>query len=190
MGWDADFDGLSATLELPPGWRLLHASGVDRAQPTWIASWTLLDLFVVMVVAMATLRLFGVVGGGLALATLALVYTEPGAPRWVWLFVLAAEALRRAVPEGRLARALRWLRLGAYAALIADRGALRGGAAARGPVPRARAAVAGGATAPEARPRWKRRPTLAARRVGRARARPRRQRRRDDGDAAEPVDAA
>jgi hypothetical protein len=118
VGWDADFDGLAATLELPPGWRLLHASGVDRAQPTWIASWSLLDLFVVMVVAMATLRLFGALGGGLALATLALVYTEPGAPNWVWLFVLAAEALRRAVPEGRLARALRWLRLGAYAALI------------------------------------------------------------------------
>ena len=72
-----------------------------------------------MVVAMATLRLFGVFGGALALATLGLVYTEPGAPHWVWLFVLTAEALRRAVPEGRLARAVRWLRLGAYAALIA-----------------------------------------------------------------------
>jgi hypothetical protein len=118
VGWDADFDALSARLELPPGWRLLHASGVDRAQPTWIASWSLLDLFVVMVAAMATLRLFGAAGGALALATLALVYTEPSAPNWVWLLVLAAEALRRAVPEGRLGQAVRWLRLGAYAALI------------------------------------------------------------------------
>jgi hypothetical protein len=119
VGWDADFDALSATLELPPGWRLLHASGVDRAQPTWIAGWSLLDLFVVMVAAMATLRLFGIAGGGLALATLVLIYTEPAAPNWVWLAVLAAEALRRAVPEGRLARAVRWLRIGAWAALIA-----------------------------------------------------------------------
>jgi hypothetical protein len=119
VGWDADVDALSATLELPPGWRLLHASGVDRAQPTWIAGWSLLDLFVVMVAAMATLRLFGAAAGGLALATLALIYTEPAAPNWVWLVVLAAEALRRAVPEGRLARAVRWLRLGAWAALIA-----------------------------------------------------------------------
>ncbi len=119
VGWDADVDALSATLELPPGWRLLHASGVDEASPTWIADWSLLDLFVVMVVAMATLRLFGVFGGALALATLALVYTEPGAPRWAWLSVLAVEALRRAVPEGRLARAVRWLRLAAYAGLLA-----------------------------------------------------------------------
>src|SRR5262249_49147270 len=102
VGWDHDFDSVSATLELPPGWRLLHASGVDRATPTWIARWTLLDLFVVMVAAMATLRLFGVRAGALALATLVLTYTEPGAPRLLWLAVLAVEALRRVVPGGRL----------------------------------------------------------------------------------------
>ena len=119
VGWDADVDSLGATLQLPPGWKLFHATGVDRATPTWISSWSLLDLFAVMVVAMATLRLFGAGGGALALATLALVYTEPGAPKWIWLLVLAAEALRRAVPAGRLARALGWLRLAAYAALVA-----------------------------------------------------------------------
>jgi hypothetical protein len=118
VGWDADVDALDATLELPPGWRLLHVSGADRADPTWIASWSLLDVFVVMVVAMATLRLFGAAAGGLALAALALAYTEPGAPRGVWLLVLAAEALRRVVPAGRLARAVVWLRVGAYAALL------------------------------------------------------------------------
>jgi hypothetical protein len=118
VGWDADVDALDATLELPPGWRLLHVSGADRADPTWIARWSLLDVFVVMVVAMATLRLFGPAAGGLALATLALAYTEPGAPRGLWLLVLAAEALRRVVPAGRLARSVVWLRLGAYAALL------------------------------------------------------------------------
>jgi hypothetical protein len=118
VSWDADLDALAATLELPPGWRLLHASGVDRADPTWISRWTLLDLFVVMVVAMATLRLFGARAGGLALATLLLVYTEPGAPQWIWLLALAAEALRSVVPEGRLARAVRGVRLASLASLI------------------------------------------------------------------------
>ncbi len=118
VGWDHDFDALAATLQLPPGWRLLHASGVDRATPTWIASWTLLDLFVVMVVAMAALRLFGLAAGALALVTLALTYTEAGAPQWVWLAVLAAEALRRVVPEGRLASAVRAFRLASLAALV------------------------------------------------------------------------
>ena len=119
VGWDADVDQLSATLELPPGWRLLHVSGVDSASPTWIGRWTLLDLFVVMVVAMAALRLFGVRTGALALVALLLTYTEPSAPRWVWLVVLVGEALHRVVPEGRLARGVRALRLAGTVALIA-----------------------------------------------------------------------
>lgn len=90
VGWDADVDQLSAQLQLPPGWRLLHVSGVDSASPTWIGRWTLLDLFVVMVVAMATLRLFGVRAGALALAALVMLYTEPSSPRWIWLVVLVA----------------------------------------------------------------------------------------------------
>jgi hypothetical protein len=118
VGWDHDFDAVSATLALPPGWRLLHASGVDHAAPTWIARWTLLDLFVVMVVAMATLRLFGRGPGALALATLALTYTEPGAPRMLWLAVLAAEALHRVVPRGRLATAVRAIRAVSLALLV------------------------------------------------------------------------
>ena len=118
VGWDHDFDALEASVQLPPGWRLLHASGVDRASPTWIASWTLLDLFVVMVVTMAVLRLFGPRAGALALAALALSYTEAGAPRWVWVAVLAAEALSRAVPPGRLAGAVRAFRLASLATLI------------------------------------------------------------------------
>jgi len=118
VGWDHDFDAVSAMLALPPGWRLLHVSGADRAMPTWITRWTLLDLFVVMVVAMATLRLFGAGAGALALATLAMTYTEPGAPQLVWVAVLAAEALHRVVPTGRLASAVRVFRLGSLAVLV------------------------------------------------------------------------
>jgi hypothetical protein len=118
VGWDHDFDALEASVQLPPGWRLLHASGVDRASPTWIASWTLLDLFVVMVVTMAVLRLFGPRAGALALAALALSYTEAGAPRWTWVAVLAAEALARAVPPGRLASAVRLFRLASLVTLV------------------------------------------------------------------------
>ena len=118
VGWEADFDGVSGTLELPPGWRLLHAGGVDRAEPTWIARWTLLDVFVVMVVAMGALRLWGAAGGVLAFVTLALTYTEPGAPRLVWVAVLAAEALRRVVSPGRLATAVRLFHAAALAILV------------------------------------------------------------------------
>jgi hypothetical protein len=118
VGWDADVDSLAATLQLPPGWRLLHVSGADRAAPTWIASWDTLAAFLVSLIVMATWRLFGAAAAGLALGALVLSYTEPAAPRSVWLLVLAAEALRRVVPAGRLARAIAWLRIGAWAALL------------------------------------------------------------------------
>ena len=107
VGWDADFQAVEASLQLPPGWRLLHATGVDDVSASWVSAWSLLDLFVVLVVAMAFLRLFGPAWGALALAGLALSYTELGAPRWIWICVLAGEALRRAVVRGRLASLVR-----------------------------------------------------------------------------------
>ncbi|HKA13994.1 MAG TPA: hypothetical protein VKH41_03175, partial [Myxococcota bacterium] len=116
-GWDQDFASVTAQLMLPPGWRLLHAAGVDEATETWVTRWTLLDFFAVLVGALAFARLFGREVGALALAGLALTFTEPGAPRWVWLFVLAAEALRRAIAGGRLAPAIRWFWRAALLAL-------------------------------------------------------------------------
>lgn len=59
VGWNHDFQQLSAELWLPPGWRLFHASGVDRATTTWLNRWTLLDLFVVLVAAIGVYRLWG-----------------------------------------------------------------------------------------------------------------------------------
>ena len=36
VGWDADFQSVSAQLQLPPGWRLLYASGVDSVSHSWL----------------------------------------------------------------------------------------------------------------------------------------------------------
>jgi hypothetical protein len=107
VGWDHDFQEVEGVLHLPPGWRLLHASGVDHAVQTWLNRWTLLDLFLVLVISMAFLRLWGPLWGGLALLTLALTYTEARAPQWVWVAVLVGEALRRVLRRGRLLNAVR-----------------------------------------------------------------------------------
>ena len=106
-GWDHEFQSVSAELNLPPGWRLLATSGVDNVPQTWVGRWSLLDLFAVLVAAIAALRLFGPRWGGLMLLTLVLSWQEPAAPRWSWLNLLAAAALLRALPaslkDGRLA---------------------------------------------------------------------------------------
>ena len=80
VGWMQDFQSVFCELQLPPGWRLLYATGVDQARPTWVATWTLLDLFVVLITALATARLFGWAWGMLALFAVGLCYTEPDAP--------------------------------------------------------------------------------------------------------------
>ncbi len=117
VGWAHDFSDVSATLALPPGWRLFTASGVDSAEPSWISRWTLLDLFLVLVTAIAAARLFDVSLGALALVALVLTWTEPAAPRLAWLAVLAAEALFRLLPAGRLRRLVGLARMLALAGL-------------------------------------------------------------------------
>ena len=41
VGYDHDFHEVSATLHIPPGYRLLHASGADEVPGTWVRHWTL-----------------------------------------------------------------------------------------------------------------------------------------------------
>lgn len=102
-GWDQDFRSVSAELHLSPGWRLLAATGVDSAPDTWISRWTLLDLFLVLIAALAVARMRGWPRAGVALFALGLLWHEPGAPRYVWLHLLLAIALLRVLPPGRIA---------------------------------------------------------------------------------------
>src|SRR5438876_2398591 len=118
VGWDHDFQGVNARLNLPPGWQLYYASGVDDVSSSWVTNWTLLDLFVVLIVAMAVGRLWSWRWGLVALATLALTYPESMAPRWLWLAVLAGDALVRALPGGRPLRWAKVFRLGALVVLV------------------------------------------------------------------------
>ena len=104
VGWEHDVDQLAGTLWLPPGYRLLHASGVDAASSTWVSRWNLLSVFVVLLMTVVRGRLFGAVGAAWALATLVLVWNEPGAPARIWLALAVIEALRRAVGHGRFSR--------------------------------------------------------------------------------------
>ncbi len=117
VGWASDFQSASALLQLPPGWRLFAARGADEVPGTWIRTWDLLDLFLLLITALATARLFGRGAGLLALLTLALVIPEPHGPRWAWLVVLACEALVRLLPEGRLRSWMRAVRLASIAGL-------------------------------------------------------------------------
>ena len=117
-GWAQDFQQVRARLNLPPGWRLLATTGVDKASDTWVGRWTLLDLFVVLIASLAAGRLWNAAAGVLMLGGLSLLWQEPGAPQFVWLNLLAAIALMRIVPEGRLAMGVRAYRNLSFAFLV------------------------------------------------------------------------
>ncbi len=109
-GWAVDLESMSAVLNLPPGWRLFAASGVDRAPATWLGKWNLLDLFLLAVAGLLASRLYGIGFAALVLAYLALGYHENNSPLWSVLAVIALALLLRVLNAGRLASGLRFAR--------------------------------------------------------------------------------
>ena len=109
-GWEQDFHRVSAELNLPPGWMLFSASGVDNVPQTWLQRWTLLDLFMVLVLSLAILRLWNWRWGLVALVALTLIWHQNLAPQFVWVNVLIAIALLRVVPEGKFHLVVTWYR--------------------------------------------------------------------------------
>ncbi len=101
-GWDTRFADVDATLNLPPGHKLLAAPGVDNARGSWMSQWQLLDFFLVLIITIAVWRLLGRGAGIIALFALILSFHEAFAPSWLWLNLLIAIALMRVAPEGRL----------------------------------------------------------------------------------------
>ena len=113
VGWAHDFHQVTGTLHLPPGWRLFYASGVDEVPGTWVRHWSLLELFLALVVALGIGKLYGPRWGFVALATTVLTFPEDDAPKWIWTTVLAAEAIYRVLPGGRVKSFFTWVRGGA-----------------------------------------------------------------------------
>lgn len=118
-GWSTPIDGMAATLNLPPGWRLLHAQGPSRADGAWVAMWTLWDFFFVLLAALAAFRLLGWRTGVLVGAALALTWHTPGSPPAVlWFALLALTALARVMPAGRGQRIFARGRVGVIGLLV------------------------------------------------------------------------
>lgn len=118
IGWDHDVQSLSGRLKLPPGWRLLAAQGADAVPGTWFQQWTLLDFFMVLIIGLGASKLRDKRWGILALITMMLIYHEHGAPRFVWLNILAALGLLKVLPDGWARKLVRLWGISAVVVLI------------------------------------------------------------------------
>ena len=112
VGWNRDAQELATELQLPPGWRLLAASGVDEASGSWLEQWTLMDLFLVLLISLAVGRLTTRPWGLLTLALLLISWQERGALQGEWILLLIPLGLLKVLPEGFVKRGIsivRWL---------------------------------------------------------------------------------
>ena len=114
-GWQLPLEDISANLHLPFGYRLIAAPGADRAPDTWVAQWSLLDLFVLALVALLAGRLLGWRWALLAALYLVLGRHEYGAPLWTLATVLLLALLLRALSEGRLRTVVRGAAIAVFA---------------------------------------------------------------------------
>lgn len=99
-GWKHEFKKVNTTLHLPPGWRLFSASGVDNVPQTWLQKWTLLDLFIVLIISISISRLWSWPWGLFGLVTMSLIWQESGfVPQFIWLNLLAVIAVLKLIAE-------------------------------------------------------------------------------------------
>ena len=101
-GWNHDFNKLRINLNVPPGWKLMHATGADQVSGAWISKWTLWDVFIVMLITLTAKKLLGWKTGVLAGVTLLTTYHIVLAPVFLWLYALVALALVTAFPGGNV----------------------------------------------------------------------------------------
>lgn len=110
-GYAQEFNAAHTTLHLPPGYRLLAATGADQVSGDWLTAFSLLDVFLILMAVVASARLLGPLGALAAAACLALSWQDAVAVQWAWLHLLATTALLTALSpslaQGKLGAFLR-----------------------------------------------------------------------------------
>lgn len=96
LGWDSEYQSADMSLNLPPGWQILGLSGgTAPSDTTWLNRWSMLDLFLILLVAYGAIRLWSPLWGLIFLSGLALICHEPLSPFYVWAFFILITALIR-----------------------------------------------------------------------------------------------
>ncbi|CAA6818112.1 MAG: Unknown protein [uncultured Sulfurovum sp.] len=106
-GWSEAFDKVSLYLNLPPGWRVFASFGSDsQSAKSWVKSWNLMDIFLVLLLSIAIYQLFGLKWAIPATFFLLILWHEASAPTIIWLWILALVALIRVLGEGKMKKVL------------------------------------------------------------------------------------
>jgi hypothetical protein len=102
LGWETNVREFSATLNLPPGWRVIAATGVDGIRGTWLQQWDLWDVFWVMILFSITKKYYGLKTSLLALVMLVLGYHERQSAVGIWAVLILLTAFIFSVGPGKI----------------------------------------------------------------------------------------
>jgi hypothetical protein len=104
-GWDQAFSDVSVTVNTPPGWKLFHLSGIDFVNDSWVSSWTVWDIFLLLIIVVSFFRIFNIKWAIVALCTLLLLFHESYLLIFLMLNLVAGLALCKVMPsEGKFSR--------------------------------------------------------------------------------------
>lgn len=109
VGWSACVDGLTFSLNLPPSWQLITVVGASTVEGSWLDSWSLLDLFITILLTVASYKLFGPAAAIFAATLLVLSHNEFLAPRVMFIHVTILFVCSRLVPGGSVGKLIRGL---------------------------------------------------------------------------------
>ncbi len=106
-GWQVDAASLDALLHLPPGWRLLWASGPDSAPQAWLDKWRLWDAFLVVLLLILVWRVANPGWAAVIALAVLLSYHDNPIPTFGWLALAGIVSLLRAVSHERTLQVFR-----------------------------------------------------------------------------------
>jgi hypothetical protein len=112
-GWQHDAESLQAELNLPPGWRMLAVFGADFSHGDWLTSWSLFDVFLLLIVTLAVWKAWGWKTAAVGLLGILITYHELNAPRLTWMILIIVLATARWMPAKAAPRAVNAIKLAA-----------------------------------------------------------------------------
>ncbi len=113
VNWQQNIKSLKWQINLPPGWRMFAVFGAESVKGDFLTSWSLLDLFLVLVFALAVYRVWGLWAGVIALFGFALSYHDYEAPCYIWFVLLVPIVLLKHVKLPKLRLILNLYKWGA-----------------------------------------------------------------------------
>ncbi len=100
LGWNCEFQEAEGALHLPLGWTLLGVrGGILPDGATWITQWTLLDFFIILIIAMGVGKLRSWRWGIVFWIGLLLTWQEHYAPGYIWLVPIVTTALLKRLTD-------------------------------------------------------------------------------------------